>query len=321
MSQMPYLLGAGGLILGFIGGIAIGGATSESKISEAVSGAFAPAQETASAQTEALAALTDRIAALEEAMPDAGEAAERMASSVDEKLAALRSDLSSVISSASKDQKAALDAAMSDISAGLEQSAQAAAAAVASASSGEEAGAGGVAVSEPLRVGETALFADGQVRAFVSRLDPRGGSARLMINGEAVGLGSGGSAPVSFGNKRCSIVVMGLGAEGVTLGSDCDAAETAGGMAQASGEGSNTPPAPDEGFRAGEVAMLADGRLRVYVSGLAGDGSAARIAVNGVTTQIVASGGSVDVETGDGACTVTVTGVGNGLVGLEGSCG
>ncbi len=79
--------------------------------------------------------------------------------------------------------------------------------------------------------------------------------------------------------------------------------------------------APEEGFRPGQTVRLADGALRVFVSGLASDGSAARIAVNGVATQSVGVGESVDVTVDDRDCTVTVTGVGDGMVGLEGSCG
>lgn len=79
--------------------------------------------------------------------------------------------------------------------------------------------------------------------------------------------------------------------------------------------------APEEGFRPGQTVRLADGALRVFVSGLASDGSAARIAVNGVATQSVGVGESVDVTVDDRDCTVTVTGVGHGMAGLEGSCG
>ncbi|WP_417725479.1 hypothetical protein [Salipiger sp.] len=324
MSQKPFLYGAGGIILGFIGGIAVGGATSESKINDALSRAMAPgqsaAEQAASSQQESLAALSERLTALEAAMPDAAALSEQISGAVDERLAGLGSDLSAAISKGAEDQKAALDEAMTRISSGLEQSAQAAAAAVASAATGKEADAGGVSVSEPLQVGQTAVFAEGKVRAFVSRLDPQGGSVRLMVNGKSVALGAGGSAPVSFDDKACSIVVMGL-SDGATLGSDCDAATPTSEMARAGGDADSPPPAPEDGFRPGQVAMLGDGALRVFVSGLAEDGTAARIAVNGVSTQVVASGESVEVTSGDKTCTVSVTGVGGGMVGLEGSCG
>ena len=115
---------------------------------------------------------------------------------------------------------------------------------------------------------------------------------------------------------------LGLDDGKATLGSDCGAAASGGSEEGGESEAAAAPAeAPEDGHRAGEVASLADGKLRVFVSGLADDGSAARIAVNGVQTQLVNAGESVEVETGEGACTVTVTGVGNGMVGLEASCG
>lgn len=325
MSQTPFLYGAGGIVLGFISGIAIGGWTSESKISDALSAAMSPgqaaAEQSASEQSAALGALGERIAALEAAMPTPGAIAEDLSSALDERLAALQSGLSDQISANAEAQTSALDEAISGLSAGLQQSAQTAAAAVVAEQTGADtSSAGGVSMANALSVGETAVFAEGKVRAFVSRLDPDGGSARLMINGEQAVLGAGGKTRVSFDGKSCSVVVMGLNAGGVSLGADCDEAKAEPAMAASGGTGSQ-PPAPEEGFRAGQTAMLADGGLRVFVSGLAADGSAARLAVNGLGTEVVASGDSIEVA-GDGTtCTLTVTGVGNGMVGLEGNCG
>jgi hypothetical protein len=109
------------------------------------------------------------------------------------------------------------------------------------------------------------------------------------------------------------------------LSSNCEAAggssESSGTDAAASDENSSDEAsASGEGYRPGETAQLADG-LRVFVSGLASDGSAARIAINGVNTETVAAGESVEVSSQDGTCTVTVTSVADGRVALEGSCG
>lgn len=329
--QQSVLFGAGGIIVGLLAGIAFSsGGPDEADIGNALTNALTPGQEaareTAGAQQEAIAALGERMAALETAMPDteavADAVTERVGTTLDEKMSGLQDSLSGAIGDAAAEQKTALETAVSSISTGLEQSAQTAAAAVASASTGEATEAEGVAVSEPLKVGRTALFADGKVRAFVSRIDPSGGAVRLVVNQEQVRLGSGGSAPVSFEDKNCSIVVLGLSDEGATLGSDCDAAQPQGEMAQAGGDSAGgVPPAPEDGFRPGTMANLGEGALRVFVSGVAQDGSAARIAVNGFSTQVVPAGDSIDVTANDRSCTVTVTGVGNGMVGLEGSCG
>lgn len=329
MSQQPILFGAGGVILGLLAGIAFSAGPGRDEIRDAVTAAVKPVQatagETATAQQEAIAALGERIAALESAMPDTGALAERIGADMDEKMTGLGDSLSSAISDVANSQKAALDTAVSEISSGLEQSAQAAAAAMASVSTGEPTGVEGADVSEPLTVGQTAMFAEGKVRAFVSRIDPSGGAVRLVVNREQVNLGSGGSAPVSFDDKSCSIAVLGLSNEGVTLGSDCGSAMPEDGQeeqaAAGDGAGESLPPAPEDGFRPGTMANLGDGALRVFVSGVSPDGSAARIAVNGFSTQVVPSGDSIDVTANDRSCTVTVTGVGNGMVGLDGSCG
>ncbi len=77
----------------------------------------------------------------------------------------------------------------------------------------------------------------------------------------------------------------------------------------------------DDGSAAGpgEVLMLADGALRVFVSGVV-DGKA-RLAVNGLSTQVVAVGDGVTTDVDGKSCTVSVTGIRDNRVGLTGDCG
>ena len=329
MSQKPILFGAAGIVLGFLGGIAIGSATNGSKIGDAVSQAMAPAQESvasaATAQQEALAGPSDRIAALESALSESSGSGAEMAAALKDQLESMHSDMQArldEVAAGAEAQARAMQSALADLSGGMQEAAQLAAAAVASKNGGGAgASAEGMTITDPLGVGETALFADGDVRAFVSRLDPQGGAVRLMVNRQMAALGAGGSTRVSMGGGTCTVAVMGLEDGRVTLGSDCGSAGTESEEMQGEGDSAASSEAPEDGVRAGEVARLADGQLRVFVSGLASDGSGARIAVNGVRTQMVGTGESIDVTAGDAACTVTVTGVGNGMVGLEGSCG
>ncbi|EPX76233.1 hypothetical protein [Salipiger mucosus] len=336
MSQKPILFGVGGLVVGSVFGFLLGGQASEGRVGAALERALAPSQEAeaeaASAQQEAmtaqqetLAAMQERLAALEEAMPEGGASAEDVQSAVSEQLAGFEESLSArlaELSEATQSQAENLRGSLDELASGLEQSARVAAAAVASNGGGGGGGATeGMEVTEPLTVGQTALFAEGGVRAFVSRINAQAGSVRLSINGETTEIGVGGAAPVSIEAGDCSVAVMGLESEGVTLGSDCSDAQPSGAMEGDAEAAGSAPPAPEEGFGVGEVAQLADGALRVFVSGMAQDGTAARIAVNGVTTQVVGSGESVEVQSGEQSCTVTVTGVGDGMVGLEGACG
>ncbi|MCA0850984.1 apolipoprotein A1/A4/E family protein [Salipiger thiooxidans] len=353
MSHAPFLFGAGGIILGFIGGIAIGSATSGSRINEAVADALAPgqeaAQQAASTQQEALAALSERIGALEARLAESADS-DDLAARLGERMEAMKAEMASrmeAMSDSAKTQADTLRSALSELSGGMQEAAQMAAAAVAAkagASGGGEA-AGGMTVTEPLAVGQTAIFAEGAVRAFVARLDGQGGAVRLVVNGTTAELGSGGTARVPQGEGSCSVSVLGLSDGKVTLGSDCGSAQeaegddagaegdaagaegdAAGAGAEAAGaagggEAGGETAAPENGTRPGAVAVLADGKLRVFVSGVASDGSSARIAVNGVQTQTVEPGASVEVKAGDAACTLTVTGIGGGMVGLEASCG
>jgi hypothetical protein len=353
MSHAPFLFGAGGIILGFIGGIAIGSATSGSRINEAVADALAPgqeaAQQAASTQQEALAALSERIGALEARLAESSDG-DDLAARLGERMEAMKAEMASrmeAMSDSAKTQADTLRSALSELSGGMQEAAQMAAAAVAAKAGGGSGGeaAGGMTVTEPLAVGQTAMFADGAVRAFVARLDGQGGAVRLVVNGTTAELGSGGTARVPQGEGSCSVSVLGLSDGKVTLGSDCGSAqeaegddagaegdaagagaETAGAGAEAAGaagggEAGGETAAPENGTRPGAVAVLADGKLRVFVSGVASDGSSARIAVNGVRTQTVEPGASVEVKAGDAACTLTVTGIGGGMVGLEASCG
>ena len=329
MSQKPIIYGAAGIVLGFLGGVAAGSAINGSKITDAVGRAMGPAQEAASqaasSQQAALDGLSERIAALEAAMSE-DDGGEDITAALGARIDAMTSEMQTRIedlSARTRSQTEAMQGALSELSGGMQEAAQMAAAAVAARASGggDGASAEGMTVTDPMRVGETAQFADGRVRAFVSRVDPAGGSVRLMVNGAAAALGSGGTTQVALGDGTCTVAVMGLDDGQATLGSDCGAVASGGSEEGGESEAADAPAAPEDGHRAGEVASLADGRLRVFVSGLAEDGSAARIAVNGVQTQLVNAGESVEVETGDGACTVTVTGVGNGMVGLEASCG
>ena len=77
-------------------------------------------------------------------------------------------------------------------------------------------------------------------------------------------------------------------------------------------------PAP-EGIAPGAAAVLGDGAARVFLSGVAADGSSARIAINGQTLQVVPAGGKVTVEGTD--CAVSVDAIDRGRVAFGYACG
>lgn len=309
MTNQPVLIGAGGVIVGIFIGLGIGGSLVGEKIDAAVARALGPLEETmqAASPAEALAAIEERISALETQLAETASRGDEMSAAAREQFETLQTALSERIDSvvdATGEQASELRTAVSDILDSMRAPAEP------EAEAGEAMAAddapSGLPAGETVGVGRTALFADGSVRAFVSRLGD--GTARVSVNGEMVSLGVGQAVPVSLDGGECAVVLQDVADGGAVLSSNCGATETA--SAEGSGE------TPENGFRPGQTAVLADGGLRVFISSLAGDGSAARIAINGIDTQTVATGETVDA----GDCSVTVTAVGGGAVGLEGSC-
>ncbi|WP_300061757.1 ABC transporter C-terminal domain-containing protein [uncultured Roseobacter sp.] len=290
----------GGLLFGVLLSVAISGTLTDGKIERAVG----QAGETATAaMSEATGALEARIAELEASLADSASAT---AAQMDEKLAALEADVSSRMTALAEEAEARV-ADLAALADGVTSAPESDAAPT------EGGTVSDMATSDALGVGETAIFADGAVRVFVSAVDQDSRSARLSVNGAAQTLSVGETAGVTLEGADCTVGLVEVTEAGATIGSDC-------GSETAEAAPADVPPAPEEGHTPGTTVSLADGALRVFVSSLAADGSAARLAVNGIDTVTVASGTSIEVAVGDQTCTVTVTGVGNGMVGLDGSC-
>ncbi|BBU57285.1 hypothetical protein KU6B_35500 [Mameliella alba] len=324
MSNTSLLLGAGGLVIGVLAGVAFSGSDSPADLRKVIDDTVVPAQEAAEkaakAHGEQLAALQKRLDALEtglaENAPDMSALTAGLSKEMTTKLDDLRTKLGDDIAKTSAAQAETIKTSLADLSKGIEETTRvAAAAAAAPADAGPDATEvpepdSGMASADALSVGDTALFADGAVRAFVSRIDPAGGSVRLSVNGSLVTLGAGGSTPVSMDGRDCSVTVASMSDRGVTLGSDCGVIPPA-----------VTVAAPDNGVLPGHTVSLADGALRVFVSSVDSEGQEARIAVNGVQTQRVAADSSLGVDVGDQSCTLRVTGIGEGMIGFDASCG
>ncbi len=290
----------GGLLFGVLLSVAISGTLTDGKVERAIAGAGTATDEAMSTATGVLEA---RIAELEAAL---SESASATAAQLDERLAALEADVAGRMAAMSETATAQAD----ELAALADQMAQAAASA---ATAAPEAATLGMPTSDPLGVGQTAIFADGAVRVFVSAMDQATGRARLSVNGETQSLSIGASATVALEAGDCTVALADVADAGAIIGSDC-------GTETAAAAPADTPPAPEDGHTPGTTVSLADGALRVFVSALAADGSSARLAVNGIDTVTIASGTSIEVASGDQTCTLTVTGVGAGMVGLEGGC-
>ncbi len=284
----------------------------QSRLDETVTSVQTGMEETASSLESRFGELGDRIGSVETAVGETSQNQATMAETLRTELSDRMSSLGSAISQQSQDLQTGLagfrrSLAMDDV--GSESSGE----------NGEQAESGDAgASSQPATqpaapdedfvgtgVGQTESFGDGALRVFVSRVDPQANAARLSVNGATTAMKVGDTVGVTSGDGTyCRLMLSGLQGSQVSLNAAC---------------GDDLPAA--EGIRPGGVMLLADGAIRVFVSGIADGGGAARIAVNGVSTEMVDVGQSVDVAVEDQNCRVTVDEIDRGHVALSSSCG
>lgn len=305
----PAIVGIGGAVVGLLAGVLIGNSSVDDKLNDAMSRALAPITESSAAHSSAVDALSARIESLEAKLAEGASASEDLAGSFGAQLAELKDSIGGAISGTASEQSEAMKTALADISARIASQAEALKqAATRPAPAKTESAPTPVAdpVAMPktgseLGAGQTALFADGAVRAFVRRVTADG--AVLSINGASSEIGAGESVVVRHDGGTCRVGVAQVTAAGVALSSDCDG---------------NAAPADGVSAQPGQAVMLADGALRAFVSGVV-DGDA-RLAINGVDTQVLAVGETAEAEVDGKTCSVTVTGIRGGSVGLTGRC-
>lgn len=319
MNNQSVVIGGGALVLGLILGVAVSGARVDGKVAQAMSKMDEFAETADAAQQEALSAIDTRFGALEAQISEATDATAALGDDVGAQMTEMQQGLVAQIEAVTASAEAKVATLRDELAAAASEAAEVETTAAEPAPTVDIAVPAppvDMAVAATRSVGETAVLAEGALRVFVSRLDADAGMARLSINGSDTTLALGEATTVSLESGDCAVSVISIGADGAALASDCGVVPVADAPVT-----TDVPPAPAEGFRPGEVAILADGDLRVFVSGLAADNSTARLAINGLALETVSSGGSIAVASGDKSCTVSVTGVGNGLVGLDGSCG
>jgi len=153
---------------------------------------------------------------------------------------------------------------------------------------------------ESFSVGRTANLADGEIRAYVSRVDADAGTIDLAVNGlERMSLSTGlASGFTGTSGAACLLSAVGIEDGAARLAAAC---------------GDDRPePA---GFGPGTTALLSDG-VKAFVS--YGADSMARIAVNGQNTVILPVGEATEVP--GKSCSVKVEGIDRGFVALSSDC-
>ena len=173
------------------------------------------------------------------------------------------------------------------------------------ASDATEPVAESVTDSESIKAGETALFAEGDLRVFVSRLDDAEGTASVMVvqNDERTmrELQSGQAITVQAGDDYCRLTVNSIAGAAMGIDAVC---------------GDNLPE--PEGLSAGETAVFKDGLLRVFASNVYDDG--ARLFLNGDSKTLMV-GRSVPISVEEEGCRVYLDAVDRGHASVSSLCG
>ncbi len=324
-----------GLMLGII--LAPSGPGTE-EIERALSGRFEAIGGRVDEAGQSVAALDERLVVLEAAAAERTQAmaamSEDLAQRIDTAVLAL-DDRMVEINAASN---AALETAIRDLQdriadAGAEGGesvagadagdgqAASAAAAGASGQAGSASGSGApqaqIAAGMLYATGQTARAGDGALRAFVSRIDDASGSVVLSVNGTPTTLAAGQAVTEEVDGRACRVSLVGIRDRRAGLDAVCEEASAG----SQGGSGDSGGDAVPDGIAPGSVALLGEGAVRVFVSSVASDGSSARIAINGVTTQQVAGDDRIELQVDGQTCAVTIGGIGGNRVGLDYSCG
>lgn len=151
-----------------------------------------------------------------------------------------------------------------------------------------------------LKPGQTALFADGAVRVFVSRLEPEAGKAHVMAAGRMLTLLQDVGRTISVDDAVCRVSMSGVSEGGAVMDATC-------------GDDLGEP----EGLSAGQSALFEDGVLRVFVSRVTED--SARIFVNGEGAE-VSAGSDISAMVEDRECDVTLDQVDRGFAQVSATC-
>lgn len=248
--------------------------------------------------SDAVAALGDRVEGIE------GELKDMSGQLVD---AVLPEDVSAVHARVDEvsAQASALSDSLEDMKGSLAETVAAAVAAVpapAAPAAPAPAETDNASGGEPgFTPGQTAVFADGALRVFISRLDSAANEVRVSIAGDMKTLSEGQGRTLPAGNNYCRITVDGVSDNGAVMSAIC---------------GDDLPP--PEGISAGETAVFQDGAVRVFGSLIGED--EARLSINRAM-HTLAIGRSAPTMAGDEKCRVMLDALDRGHASVSAICG
>lgn len=321
----PVAVGAGCGLAGLFLGAMLATATLNTKVADGIKRSVATVTESVQGEGDAVAALSERIDELEAAIAENADSVaglgEQVSSDVAARVDALGAQVtemrdtlgaqiaetSDTLSRTASEQAAQLEAALAGLPSRAEDAVEEITGendAPAPEAATGPAATGLAAAGDALRVGQTASLAGGNVRAFVQQFDAEAGTAVLSVNRESRRLAVGETVVARHADGACRVGLGAVTEAGVEITSDCDTEAGSEMLGDAYGVGS--------------VALMADGALRVFVSGILGGD--VRLAINGLETEVVSVGDTVEVETESGTCSVTVSGIRDNQVSMTASC-
>lgn len=302
-----------GLLVGYIAG---SGGPSLKEIDAAVSARIDAATKAETERTDALEAkvadLGSRVDAVSEQVKSSADAVQGLGDRLGSNLADVAAKLGDSVNAAGATSVSALRSGLDKLEQSLAAIPSALAAkpgakseagqpqAAAPGAAGQATAAAPSGIPAGNAAGETVILSE-TARIFISRVDDAAGEAFVYVDGAPTTLKVGETTPFQANGEDCELTLAAVDRGHASITGAC---------------GSDLPAA--SGTAPGAVAVLADGAVRVFVSAV--DAEGARIAVNGVQTEDVAVGESIDVTAGEKSCKVTVTGIDRGHVALDAAC-
>jgi hypothetical protein len=316
-TSRPILAGAGGLILGLLIGLMIGNSGKSALEAEIESQRAALANVgtlsgTVDAVGARMSALEERLGSVEGSVTSLAETQTGRIEALAQRLDGVGSELGGAVSGVGSSVAASLsdrfDAIRSELAAMGERMRAPASAGGAAPAAGGEPPAG-----EFVRIGNTIALGEG-LRVFLSGIDEADGTARVAINGPTTRtLSVGETAEVG----ACTVTLNGFSEGGAVFEGGCGDDEQSGADAPTTGTDTATATPPTgETIGVGGIGSFADGKVRLFLSGVDPEAKAARVALNGVTTTRLRLAEPAEAA----GCRVTLTGIDASRASFDVSC-
>jgi hypothetical protein len=306
-TSKPVLAGVGGLIIGALIGMAIGssgqsGLEAELEAQREAAADLDELSTTVEGVGTRLSALEGRLGAIEGSVSSLAESQRGRIDELAQRLEGVGTELGGAVSglgtSVAESLSGRFESLRNDLAAFGDRLAAPAPVEEEDEPAAQAAPSGEPPAGEPLRIGATTMIDEG-LRVFLSSVDEENGTARVAINGPTTTMLELGEPVESAG---CTVTLNGFSEGTAVVDGSCGGA---GGAAAPAGESGQAAPATGEAVAIGVTKSFADGKVRLFLSGVDQEAKAARIALNGVTMTRLRLSEAAEAS----GCQVTLTGI------------